>query len=487
MAGSNLKTKTISGMIWSSIQRFGTMIISFVSNIVLARLLTPDDYGTIGMLMIFIAVANTFVDGGFGSALIQKKEPTKEDYSTIFWWNMFLSIVLYGVLYLSAPAIARFYNLPLLSQVLRVQGLVLILNALNVIQQNQLRKQLKFKSLASATVISATLSAGIAIALAYLGWGVWALVAQQLMMSGFTATILWIINKWYPSPIFSKKSFKELFGFGGFILGSNLINTFCNNLQGLLIGKFFPPAMLGYYTQAQKLEQIASTSISNVVDQVSYPILSKFQDDKSQLIIVLKKLASSIAFATFPLMILLIIISEPLIVFLYSAKWLPSVPYFNILCIAGLASSLQGIHYYAVASIGKSKEMFIWTVIKRTLGIGYLIVGVYFWDIYGILWGAVLVSWTVLFINAYLTSKYIGYKLKTQLRDLLPIVALSLFSFFISGVLLKHIGLNATAQALSEGIIFVVIYLLFAHIFKIDAYKQIKNTLFEYVKNIRNK
>ena len=318
---SDLKKKTLSGMIWSFVQRFGTMAISFVSNIVLARLLTPDDYGTIGMLMIFIAVANTFVDGGFGSALIQKKEPTKEDYSTIFWWNMFLSVVLYGLLFIGAPAVARFYNLPLLCDVLRVQGFVLIVNALSIIQQNQLRKQLKFKRLAMVTVISATLSAGIAIILAYMGWGVWALVAQQLMLSGFTAILLWVLNKWYPSLVFSKESFKQLFGFGGFILLSNLINTFCDNIQGILLGKFFNPAALGYYTQARKLEEVATTSISGVINQVAYPVLSVFQYDINGLITALKKFIQCIAFIVFPLMLLLIIIAKPTIILLYSDKF----------------------------------------------------------------------------------------------------------------------------------------------------------------------
>lgn len=486
MAETSLKAKTLSGMIWSFIQRFGTMIISFVSNIVLARLLTPDDYGTIGMLMIFIAVANTFVDGGFGSALIQKKDPTKEDYSTIFWWNMFLSIVLYGVLFLCAPAVARFYDLPLLAQVLRVQGLVLILNALSIIQQNQLRKQLKFKRLASVTVVSALLSASIAIYLAFKGWGVWALVAQQLMMSGFNALLLWIINKWYPNFIFSKQSFKQLFGFGGYILSSNLINTLCNNLQGLLIGKFFSPATLGYYTQARKLEEIASTSLSTIVDQVSYPVLAKFQEDKLQLTSVLRKLILSIAFITLPLMILLIFIAEPLIVLLYSAKWISSVPYFKILCIAGMAICLQGIHFHAVASIGKSKAMFAWTIVKRTLGIIYLILGMYFWGIDGILWACVLGSWTILIINAFLTSKYIGYTLKEQIADLLPTILLSFLSFIIPHILINLLEINETTRAIVGGTFFIIAYITLAHVFKISAYSQIKSTVFDYIKK-RNK
>ena len=304
----DLKRKAVSGMLWSSFQKFGTMGISFVSNIILARLLTPEDYGCIGMLMIFILVANTFIDGGFGSALIQKKEPTQEDYSTIFYWNLFLSVVLYFALFASAPLIARFYNLPLLSSVLQVQGLVLILNSLSIIQQNRLRKQLLFKKLAIVSIISALLSLAITIYLAYLGWGVWALVAQQLLMSGFNAVLYWVVGKWNPSFVFSRQSFKELFGFGGFILLSNLINTFGNNVQSLLIGKFFSPATMGLYAQARKLEEVASTSFSSVVDQVSYPVLSAVQNDKQMMVSVLRKLIMSLAYICFPMMVLLILI-----------------------------------------------------------------------------------------------------------------------------------------------------------------------------------
>ena len=291
----NLKRKTVSGMLWSSFQKFGTMGISFVSNIVLARLLTPEDYGCIGMLMIFILVANTFIDGGFGSALIQKKEPTQEDYSTIFYWNLFLSIVLYALLFFTSPLIASFYELPLLSSVLRVQGLVLILNSLSIIQQNRLRKQLLFKKLSVVSIVSALLSLGITIYLAYVGWGVWALVAQQLLMSLFNAVLFWIVGKWAPTFVFSKQSFKELFGFGGYILSSNLINTLCNNVQGLLIGKFFSPVTMGLYAQARKLEEVASTSISSIIDQVSFPVFSEFQDSKERLMGIIKKLTTLLA------------------------------------------------------------------------------------------------------------------------------------------------------------------------------------------------
>ncbi len=482
MKNKNLKTKTLSGMIWSFGQRFGSMGISFVSNIILARLLTPDDYGAIGMLMIFIAVANTFVDGGFGSALIQKKEPTNEDYSTIFWWNMFLSLVLYGVLYVCAPAVASFYDLPLLSQVLRIQGFVLILNALSTIQQNQLRKQLKFKRLASVTVVSAILSASLAIVLAYMGWGVWALVAQQLMLSGFTTILLWMLNKWYPSLVFSKESFKQLFGFGGYILGSNLINTLCNNVQGLLIGKFFSPTTLGYYTQAFKLEQVLSNSISSVVDHVSYPVLSELQDDNNALKKLLKKLTLIIAFISTPILLIFVVISEPIIMLLYSDKWLPSVEYLQILCVAGIAVCLQGISYYAVASKGKSKDLFWWTFIKRGFGLVFLVVGMIIGGIKGLMYGFVVSAWFLLLINQYLVSKHIGYSLLQQYKDLLPIYLLSATVCFICLFAYQHINLHMYTNGAICTAIFVILYTNIARIIKLDVYTEVKSIIKNYLR-----
>ena len=478
---SELKTKALSGVIWSFVQRFGTMAISFVSNIVLARLLTPDDYGVIGMLMIFIAVSNTFIDGGFGSALIQKKEPTQADYSTIFWWNMFLSLVIYGLLFLGAPAIAKFYNLPLLTDVLRVQGFVLILNALSIIQQNQLRKQLKFKRLATVTVISATLSASIAIALAYMGWGVWALVAQQLMLSGFNAIQLWVLNKWYPLLAFSKESFKQLFGFGGFILASNLINTVFNKLQVLIIGKLFNPSTLGYYTQAVKLEDVISHSISSVVEQVSYPILSEVQNDNNSLKNMLYKFSSMIAFATTPLMFILIISAKAIIVTLYTEKWLPSAEYFQILCFAGIAICLQGISYYAVASKGRSKEIFKWTLIKRTLGGALIIISTIIWGMNGLLWGYCAAAWLLLLVNQYLVSRYIGYTLFQQYKDLLPIFILSFIVFAITVTTINLIDVNIYFKGIIGSIIYFTIYIGSAYLFNIKAFIFLINNIREFI------
>ena len=277
---SGLKQKAASGMVWTSMQKFIGMGLSFISGIILARLLTPEDYGCIGMLSIFMLIANTFVDGGFASALIQKKRPKQEDYSTIFFFNLGMSLLMYIILFLAAPFIARFYKMPLLSSVLRVQGLVLIINALSLIQSNQLKKQFLFKKLAIVTLLASFISIVVTIFMAYKGFGVWALVAMNLITAIIPAVVYWLTNKWIPKFVFSKTSFKELFKFGFFMFLTNLINTFCNNIQGLLIGRFYNPATMGYYSKAKSTEELASTSISNTIGQVTYPLYAEYQNDK---------------------------------------------------------------------------------------------------------------------------------------------------------------------------------------------------------------
>lgn len=477
---SSLKQQTISGMLWSAVQKFGNMGISFVSNIILARMLTPDDYGCIGMLAIFITISSTFVDGGFASALIQKKVPTQKDYSTIFWWNLFISTLLYCVLYLSAPFIAKFYNIPLLSSILRVQGIILVINSLNIIQTNRLKKQLKFKRLANITIIAHTIAAISGILLAWKGYGVWTLVIQQIISSCIITTILWYINKWTPNVCFSKESFKQLFGFGSFILCSNLINTFCNNIQGLLIGRFFTPAILGYYTQAHKLENLASHTFTTIIEQVSYPVLSQFQSDNNALKNVLYKLASTLVYISFPLMLILILLAEPLILFLYGEQWTASVPYFQILCVAGMSATFHGVHYYAVASKGKSRDLFIGTIVKRILALIVLVLGMHFWQIEGLIWGFSVGAWIIAIVNAWLVAKHIKYSVWQQLKDLTPIILLSLVTFLLVYSISHTIVCNIYLKGIMSLIIYIVLYLGLSLLFKVKVYSFVKETFLSY-------
>ena len=481
----DLKTKTVSGVVWAGLQKFGSTMLSFISSIVLARLLTAEDYGYIGMLAIFLAIASTFIDGGFGSALIQKKNPTHEDYSTIFYWNLGLSIILYFILFFSAPFIARFYKLPLLCKILRVQGIVLIINAVRIVQINQLRKQLRFKKIAIVDLSVAAFSLTITIILAWKGFGVWALIVQQLMVSFFTTAIYWFTGHWVPLLDFSKKSFKELFSFGGFILLSNLVNEISNNIQGLLIGKFYSPATMGYYSKARSTEVLSSTFISSVMNQVSYPVLSEAQHDKPYMVRMLKKFTTVLAYITFPLMLLLMLTAEPVFVLLYSEKWLPSVPYFQLLCIGGVAICMQGINYYAVAALGESRSVFVWTVVKRIVGIGLVVSGLALWGIYGLLIGSVVTAWLIYLINASLVSKYLKYTLWQQFKDLIPIISVSVIALLL-GYLVKIIGISGRyLVGMVQAIVFVVAYIGFSFLFRIDAMEQTKDTILTFLNRIK--
>ena len=474
---TSLKQKTISGVIWSSLQRFGTMGISFISNIVLARLLTPDDYGCIGMLMIFIALSNTFIDGGFGSALIQKKRPTSEDYSTIFYWNIFLSIVLYAILFFCAPLIAGFYELPLLSKVLQVQGVVLVINALGIIQANQLRKQLKFKSIAQVSLAASIVSVIVAIVMAYLGCGVWSLVAQQIVMSSVTTLLYWVYSSWRPIWVFSKSSFKELFGFGSFILFSNLLNTFCNNLNGLLIGKFFNASSMGYFTQAKKVRDVFSTSLEAVVSQVTYPVLVEVKDNNERMGIALAQFNSLLLYVVMPLMLLIVLLSTPIVFLLLGEQWLPAAPFLQILALQGITISQEGVNYNAIASIGRSKVLFNSTIVKRTISIVLLIIGMNLGGIKGILWGMVLSSLFVCFYNSVLVHKYIGYTLAQQIKDLMPVVCLNLVSYSLAYALSVCFQEDGYLLYGMMFLVYIVSYILLSFVFKLKVFAHLNDVI----------
>ena len=458
-------------MVWTALQKYSKMGIQFISGIILARLLTPYDYGCIGMLSIFMVLAEVFIDAGFGSALIQKKRPTQEDYSTIFWWNLGMAVLMYAVLYMSAPAISRFYDIPLLCDVLRVQGLVLFIFAFNIVQRNQLKKQLNFRVLSIVSITTAIISLCITIFMAYKGFGVWALVTQNMVTAAIPAIVFWFFIKWRPMLVFSKQSFKELFGFGFYMFLTHLVNDFSGQIQGLLIGKMYTPATMGYYSKAHSTEKLASKSISQVMTQVTYPLYAEVQDDKAAMVNMIKRLTSTIAYLTFPLMFILLLIAKPLFILLYSDRWLQSVPYFQVLCIAGLAVCLQAVNLQTIPAIGKSKVMFIWTLIKRGVGLGAILLGLFFYGMKGLLCGVVFNSWFSLFINMWLVSRYIGYKMSRQLIDLLPIFVISTIAALVSfGIGLLLMIDNIYVDGLVKLGFYVLIYMGWSFIFKPDAF-----------------
>ncbi len=457
-------------MVWTTIQKFARMGIGFISGIILARLLTPYDYGCIGMLTVFMVMSETFIDGGFGSALIQKKRPTHEDYSTIFWWNIALAVLMYTVLFFSAPAISRFYRIPQLCNILRVQGLILFIYALNLVQQNQLYKQLRFRIISKVTIITSIIALIVTIIMAYNGFGVWSLVAQNIILAAIPAIVFWGYTKWKPSFIFSRKSFKELFSFGIYMFLTHIINKLNPQLQALLIGKVYDPSTLGIYSKAGRTESIASRTISNVMNSVTYPLYAEVQDDKERMKNMIKRLTMTISFITFPFMFILQLCAKPLFILLYSERWINSVPYFQVLCLSGLAICLLSVNLQTIAAIGKSKIMFNWSLVKITVSLTLVVCGLWLFGMKGLLVGNVISAWFNLSVNMGLVSKYIGYKWYKQILDILPVAITSVICAVICYALGYLLNLSLYPDGIVKCLVYVALYMGWSLIFKPEAY-----------------
>ena len=485
MATNSLKQQAISGVFWSAIQQFGTSIISFLSNIVLARLLSPDDYGCIGLLTIFIAISNVFIFGGFVSALIQKKDAANIDYTTAFYWNIIISIIFYAILFFSAPLIASFYHIALLKDILRVLGLLLIISGFSVVQNTILRKTFQFNKLARIDIIAAIISVIFSITLALIGFGIWSLVAQQLIARTCRVFLLWQSSNWRPQLAFSIKSFREMFSYGSFLLLSDLLNCIVDNIQGLLIGRRYSASQMGFYSQAKKLEEIPTTSISYLVNNVTFPIYSKIQDNPGKLKKAVKESISMMNFINFPLMLMLVAIAKSLLITLYSDKWIESVPYFQILCLGGLVNCIQSVNYQVVAAVGRSKELFNWNIVKRSVGIVLIIIGTNF-GVKGILWGMVIGMYFTSIVNSCLAGKSTGYGLIDQIKDSLPLLMISVISSVFS-YLPTLWDFPFCLLLVLQVIVFMITYLLLSKAFKRQELDECRLIINNYLGKGKNK
>lgn len=474
--GDSLGRKAMKGTIWAAADRIGNMCLQFGVNLVLANLLLPRDYGAVGMIEVFMAVSMVLIDGGFASALIQKKNPTQTDYSTIFYCNLAIAVVLYGLIFLCAPLVALFFKLPLLENVLRVIGLILITNSLSIIQTNRLRKQLELNKLAVANLSAYAIGGGLAIYAAFNGFGVWSLVILQLGYSSILAVILWIITRWVPSPVFSRRSLKELFNFGGYLLAASILQEICKNMQSIIIGKRFSTADVGLYSQAYKLDRIASYTLPNILVQVMFPVYASIKDDDERLVSMLGLNTRLISFVVFPLMAMLILVALPLIVYLYGIEWEVSASYFQVLCVGGLFVCLQNTNFFAVAAKGKSNQLFYWSLYKWSFLLVCLFVGMIF-GIYGLLWGMVLSNLNIFVVNALLASHYTGYRFFTQLRDIAPIFLIALAAmiavYVLQGVAPHHFVVSM--------VLYTVIYIALAMLLRLKVVNEIKEVIIRLI------
>ena len=475
---TSLRQKTVSGLSWSFIDSISGQGIQFIVGIILARMLTPREFGLIGMITIFIAVSESFINSGFSSALIRKKECTQADYSTVFFYNLTAGAIFFTILLFSAPAISGFFKEPELKPIIQVLGAVLIIDSATIIQRTILTKQINFKLQTRISVIAALGSGVMAIGMAYSGFGVWSLVAQRLCKQAINSFLLWLWNKWKPIAVFSRQSFRELFGFGSKLLASGLIDTIYRNVYYLIIGKFFSAKELGYYTRADQFNALPSQSLTGVIGRVSYPILSSIQDDANRLKASYQQLIRSTMFITFTLMVGMAAVAEPMVVGLIGEKWKPAVIYLQMLCFTGMLYPLHALNLNMLQVKGRSDLFLRLEVIKKILAVPVIVIGI-FWGIRVMIAGMMLNSVIALYINSYWSGRMIGYPFRQQISDILPSFSLSLamaISVYLLGLILTYAPILNLLIQVTAGAAFI---LVFSEMAKFKDYLFIKEIVME--------
>ncbi len=421
-----IKEKAIKGVSWSFIDNIANSGITFLVGIILARILSPAEFGLIGMITIFIAVSNSIVDSGFSSALIRKVKTKDIDYNTVFYFNLCLGIGLYLILFFSAPAISRFFKEPILISIMRVMGIILIINAFGIVQRTLLVKEVDFKTQTKISLIASIISGFVGIAMALKGFGVWSLVGQQISRQLLNSIFLWVFNTWRPALEFSKESFHELFGFGSKLLISGLIDTIYNNIYYLIIGKFYSAVQLGQYTRAEQFSSIFSTNLTNVVQRVSYPVLCSIQDDDERLKLAYQRVIKATMLVTFACMLGLAAIAKPLILLLIGVKWMPAVPFLQIICFAGMLQPLHAINLNMLMVKGRSDLFLRLEIIKKSIAVIPIYLGI-FYGIEFMLWGSVFLSFAAYLLNSYYSARLINYSTWAQIKDISPSFLVSIF------------------------------------------------------------
>ena len=470
----SLKDKTISGLFWSAIDSFAGQGIQFIIGIILARLIAPREFGLIGMISIFIAVSQTFINSGFSSALIRKKECTQADYSTVFYYNMGMGLLMYLVLFLSAGAISSFFHEPELKWLVRALGFNLIISSATLIQGTTLLKRIDFKLLTKIAVISSVISGIIGIVMAISGFGVWSLVARSLAGAFFSSLLVWLWNRWQPSRVFSVKSFKELFGFGSKLLVSGLINTVYNNIYYLVIGKYYAAEQLGYYTRASGFTDMPSMSLNKIISRVTYPVLAQMQDNKELLKAGYKKMIRNTMFISFVLMAGMAAVAEPIVITLVGEKWRQSIAYLQLLCFPGAMYPLHALNLNMLNVQGRSDLFLRLEIIKKLIAVPAILIGI----IWGIkvmilgMWGINLISY---FLNSYYSGRFIKYPMREQVADILPSFALALtmgIVVYLAGWLLPT---GYLVKLILQILLGAAIVLGLSELLKFEAYLDLKN------------
>lgn len=475
------KEKIIKSLVWKLMERGGVQGIQFIIQIILARLLTPEDYGSIAIIAIFITIANVFVQSGFNTALIQKKDTDELDYSSVFYLSMFVAFIIYIILFIAAPFIAEFYGIDNLTAVIRVISITLFFGAYNSIQNAIVAKHMEFRKLFFSSTGAVCVSGIIGIVLAYSGFGVWALVAQQLINQITISVILLFILKWHPKLIFSFERIRVLFSYGCKLLVSALIDTFYMNIRSLIIGKIYSPTMLGFYNRGDQFPQLIVSNINGSIQSVMLPALASQQDNVEKVKNMMRRGIVTSSFIIFPTMVGLAVVAKPLVSIILTDKWLLCVPFLQIFCMSYALWPIHTANLQAINAMGRSDIYLRLEIAKKVVGMIILVISL-FYGVYGIAVGTLIAGIVSTFINSYPNKKLLNYSYLEQMKDIMPSFIISVLMGVIT-YSVRFFNMGNMITMIIQILVGVISYLFLAKIFKLECYVYLINTL----KGILNK
>lgn len=481
MTENNIKNKTVSGLIWRFLERCGAQGVNFVVSIILARLLAPELYGTIALITVFTAILEIFVDSGMGNALIQKKDADDVDFSSVFYFNMIMCAVLYAGMFIAAPLIAEFYNDAELTPLVRVMSLVLIISGLKNVQQAYVSRTMQFKRFFFATLGGTIVAAIVGIWMAYAGYGVWALIAQNLVNKVIDTMVLWFTVKWRPKLLFSITRLKGLVSYGWKLLASSLLDTVYNNLRQLIIGKLYSSSDLAFYNRGKQFPNFIITNINTSIDSVLFPAMSSQQDYTERVKSMTRRSIKISSYIMWPLMMGLAFTATSIVSLILTDKWLPCVLFLRIFCFVYVFFPIHTANLNAIKAMGRSDLFLKLEIIKKVMGMIVLLCTMWF--------GVEAMTYSLLFtnivsqvINAYPNKRLLNYSYIDQVKDIMPSIIMSLvMGFIILSVELFNFG--AVITLIVQIILGIIIYIGLSIIFKVDSFYY----LLDMVKEIKNK
>lgn len=474
----SLKDQAVSSVFWVFIHAFGSQGIAFFVSIVLARFLEPSEFGLIAMLSVFIAIGNNLINSGLTQSLIRSQQVDEEDFSTVFYFNIIVSIIVYVLIFFLAPYIALFYNEEQLTNVVRIYSFSFIINAFSSVQSARLTKMLDFKTQMKVSFPSIIIGGISGILLAYNGYGVWSLVWSSLIQTFLSTIQLWYWSKWKPLFVFRIIKFKSHFQYGVNLTFSGILDALFTEAYTIIIGKFFLATQVGFYNRANTLQKLPVTNISSIITRVTFPLFSAIQNDDARLKSAYMKIMQIVVFITAPVLILMAVLAEPLFRFLFTDKWLPAVPYFRILCINGILFPIHSYNLQILKVKGRS-DLFLRLEILKKILICIVISISFKYGIFGLLYGSVITSVIAFFINSHYSGKIIKYSAWNQIKDIFPIILLSCFMgtaiyFWDSFIIFKS---NDFLRLFIGSMTGILLYTSLSYLFRMSVFVELKNIL----------